>query len=303
MVFHIFEKETLIFQTMMLITGATGQLGTSTIEFLLKRTAANNIAAMIRDPTKSGELKAWGVDVRTADYDYPDALERAFQGVDKLMLISGNNVGKRVQQHKNVIEAAKKAGVTHIIYTSMYRSKQKSSSVGEIVGSHAETENYIKRSGLNYTIMLNTLYADMLPLFFGNGVLETGIFLPAGNGKASFAARKDMAEAAACIFTGKGHENKEFVIANTQNYTMDEIAGVLSEMAGKKIPYLNPSRDAFIETLAGKGIPEEIILLTADFSEAIKNGELETTHTDFVNLTGREPITMEAFLRQVYSPS
>jgi NAD(P)H dehydrogenase (quinone) len=285
---------------MMLITGATGQLGTSTIEFLLRRTAANNIAAMIRDVTKSGNLKALGVDVRTADYDNRDALARAFQGVDKLLLISGNDVVKRSQQHKNVVDAAIDAGVTHIIYTSIFRKNERDSSIGSVVRSHAETEEYIKKSGLNYTIMLNTLYADMLPLFFGNAVLETGIFLPAGNGQASFAARRDMAEAAACILSGEGHENKEYVIANTKNYTMYELAGILSGITGKTIQYLNPSREAFIEALAGNGIPQEIILLTAGFSEAIKNGELETAHTDFVKLTGREPVSMEDFLRQVY---
>jgi NAD(P)H dehydrogenase (quinone) len=287
----------------MLITGATGQLGTSTIKFLLQRTAANNIAAMIRDVTKSDELKPWGVDVRTADYDNPDALARAFKGVDKLMLISGSDVVRRLQQHKNVVDAATKAGISHIIYTSIFRSNERNSSIRTIVGSHAETEDYIKKSGLNYTIMLNTLYADMLPMFFGDGVFETGIFLPAGNGKASYASRRDMAEAAACILTSEGHENKEYIIANTKNYSMDELAEILSEIAGKNVPYLNPSREAFIETLAGAGIPQEIILLTADFSEAIKNGELETTHTDLVNLTGKETLSMQDFLQKVYKPA
>lgn len=287
---------------MMLITGATGRLGSSTIEFLLKRTPANNIAALIRDVTKSGDLKSWGIDVRTADYDNRDAMARAFQGVDKLMLVSGNDVANRLQQHKNVIDAAKKAGVTHIIYTSIFHKNNRNSSIEAVVKSHIETEDYIKGSGLNFTIMLNTLYADMLPLFFGKDVFETGIFLPAGNGKASFAARGDMAEAAACILTGEGHENKEYVISNTKNYTMDDIAEVLSEIAGKKVQYLNPSREAFIETLAGTGVPEEIIFLTAGFSEAIKNGELETRYTDFVTITGREPLSMKDFLRKVYHP-
>ena len=284
----------------MLITGATGQFGTSTIEFLLKKTAANQIAAMIRDVTKSGNLKALGVDVRTADYDNREALARALKGVDKLLLISGNDVGKRLQQHKNVVDAAINSGVTHIIYTSIFRKNEKDSSIGSVVRSHAETEDYIKKSGLNYTIMLNTLYADMLPVFFGKSVMNTGIYLPAGNGQASYAARKDMAEAAACILTGEGHENKEYVIANTKNYTMDELAEIISGITGKKIQYLNPSREAYIETLAGAGIPQEVILLTAGFSEAIKNGELETTHSDFEKLTGREPLSMEVFLQQVY---
>ncbi len=284
----------------MLITGATGQFGTSTIEFLLKKTAANQIAAMIRDVTKSGNLKSLGVDVRTADYDNREALARALKGVDKLLLISGNDVGKRLQQHKNVVDAAINSGVTHIIYTSIFRKNEKDSSIGSVVRSHAETEDYIKKSGLNYTIMLNTLYADMLPVFFGKSVMNTGIYLPAGNGQASYAARKDMAEAAACILTGEGHENKEYVIANTKNYTMDELAEIISGITGKKIQYLNPSREAYIETLAGAGIPQEVILLTAGFSEAIKNGELETTHSDFEKLTGREPLSMEVFLQQVY---
>ena len=286
----------------MLITGASGKLGTATIEFLLQKTQSNNVAALIRDVTNSGDLKSRKLDVRTADYDNPEALARAFRGVEKILLISGNDVGKRLQQHKNVVDAAREAGVSHIIYTSIFRKSDSDTSIKPVVVSHAETEKYIRASGLNYTIMLNTLYADMLPVFFGDKVFETGIFLPAGNGKASFASRRDMAEAAACILTGEGHENKEYVIANTYNYSLDDIAAILSEIAGHQVQYLNPSPESYNETLRQMGVPGEIVMLTADFAKAIKKGELETVNTDFVSITGRNPESMEEFLRKVYKP-
>ena len=285
---------------MILITGATGHLGGATIDFLLKKNPGA-IAALVRDESKAGELKAKGIEIRVGDYDDRSSIVNAFKGVDKLFFVSANDVNKRLEQHKNVVNAATEAGVKHIIYTSFIRKDETDSSPLGILGtSHVETDKLIKASGIPYTIMLNSLYADVLPMFFGEKVLETGIFLPAGEGKVGYTVRRDIAEAAANILTGVGHENKEYVISNTENYSMADAAKLLSELAGIKISYSNPTAEIYKTVLSKGGVPVEIINVMASFSEAIRQGEFETDHTDLDKLLGRKPVGLKEFFKSIY---
>jgi NAD(P)H dehydrogenase (quinone) len=176
---------------------------------------------LVRDEEKTADLKSKGIAIRLGDYDNYDQLLAAFQGVDKLVLVSGSDVMNRGKQHENAVNAAKAAGVKHILYTSFERKNETASSpISFVANSHIDTENWIKNSGLNYTILRNNLYLDMLPWFFGENVLETGIFLPAGETKSAFALRDDMAEATANILMTAGHENKEYTFSNTENVSM-----------------------------------------------------------------------------------
>jgi NAD(P)H dehydrogenase (quinone) len=288
---------------MILITGATGHFGKSTIDFLLEKGVnSNNISALVRDITKADELIKKGINIKIGDYDNYDSLLNALTGIDKLLFVSGNDVINRQKQHENVVKAAKEAGINHIIYTSFFRKNETETSPLGIVGkSHIETDKFIKASGIPYTIMLNGLYADSLPMFFGEKVLETGIFLPAGEGKVAYTVRKDMAEAAAEILTTKGHENKEYVITADKNYSLFEVASMLSEISGKEVPYLNPTVDVFTETLSKAGVPMEYIRMFASFSEAIKQGEFETEYNDLERLLGRKPTDLKVFLRTIFS--
>jgi NAD(P)H dehydrogenase (quinone) len=238
------------------------------------------------------------------DYeDYP-SLVAAFKGADKLLLISSNDLTNRFEQHQNVVNAAKEAGVRHIIYTSFVRKNEtETSPIAFIAQQHIATDKIIKESGIPYTLMLNSLYADSLPMFFGDKVLETGIFLPAGNGNASFTARIDMAEAAAHILMTEGHENKEYVIANTDNHTFYEVAAILGELSGKQVNYNGPSREFYIDTVTKAGMPALYAGMFADFSQAIEQGEFETKNTDLEKLIGRKPTSMKEFLKAVYFPN
>jgi len=280
---------------MILVTGATGHFGKATIGFLLKKgISANNISALVRDISKADDLKVKGIQLKTGDYNDYASLLSAFKGVDKLLLVSGNDIQNRQQQQENAVNAAKEAGVKHIIYTSFVRKNETETSPIALLGkSHIETDKIIKASGIPYTIMLNSLYADVLPMFMGEKVLETGIYLPAGDGKTSFATRLDMAEAAASILAGEGHENKEYVVANTNKYSLNDVATILSEISGRQITYTSPATEVYIDTLSNAG-------MFAGFSEAIKQGEFDTATSDLEKLIGRKPASMKDFLQSIY---
>lgn len=288
---------------MILITGATGNFGRATIDFLLKKgIPESNIAALVRDSAKAEDLKNKGVIIKIGDYDNFASLLSAFKGVDKLLLISGSDIVKRGIQQENAVKAAKEAGVNHIVYTSFERKNETGTSpIAILAKAHIDTEKNIKVSGLTYTILRDNLYADVLPMFMGEKVLETGIFLPAGDGKASFATRLDMAEAAANILSGEGHENKEYSLANDTNYSLSDVASLLSELTGKRVMYHSPSAEVFTETQSKAGVPKEMIGMSAGFCEAIRQGEFSTTKSDLQFLLGRKPTTLKEYLKSVYT--
>jgi NAD(P)H dehydrogenase (quinone) len=288
---------------MILVTGATGNFGKSTIDFLLKKgISSTNIVAMVRDEEKAVDLKSKGVVVRIGDYDNYNQLVTAFAGIEKLLLVSGSDIANRAKQHENAVKAAKEAGVKHILYTSFERKNEtETSPISFVAGSHIATENLIKESGLTYTLFRNNLYLDVLPWFFGEKVLETGVFLPAGETKAALTLRDDMAEATANVLTSEGHENKEYALSNTENLNIGEVAKSLSEIVGKEVPYRSPTKEIFIETLTNANVPAEFVGMFAGFAEAIKQGEFEINTNDLENLLGRRPTTAKQYLKMVYA--
>jgi len=290
---------------MILVTGATGPLGNGVVEFLLKKTPASNIAALVRDPAKAEALKARGVEIRVGDYSNYDSLVKAFKGIDQLYFVSGNDIQNRSTQQANVVRAAKEAGIKHVLYTSFQRKNETASSpIALVAQTHLETESALKTSGIPYTILKHTLYTDMLPIFIGDKVLETGvIFQPAGGGKVTFATRADMAEAAANILTSQGHENKEYEIAGSKAWSYQEIAGIISEITGKSINYISPTQEAFRQELTKAGVPDHYIGLFAGFGEGIKQGEFDQTDPTLEKLLGRKPTSVREFLQKVYAPS
>ena len=287
---------------MILITGATGHLGKAAIESLLEKgIPANQITALVRDAGKATDLSEKGVQIKIGDYKHYDSLKEALKGVDKLLLVSSSDLDDRLTQHKNVINAAKENGVKHIAYTSVDIKSFEGTVIPYVTQIHIDTANYLKEAGIAYTLLNDTLYADLVPLFSGEKVLETGIFFPAGQGKTPFVARTEMAEAAAVVLTTPGHENQEYAITAETAYSFDEIAEMISEITGKDVKYHHPDANTYIGQLVQFGVPKESASFFAGFGEAIANGEFDTDRSDLAKLLGRKPLELKEFLKSVYS--
>ncbi len=288
---------------MILVTGATGHLGKATAQYLLQKTASSNIAVLVRDVAKAADVAAQGVDVREGDYNDVASLVKAFTGIDKLFFVSGNDVQHRLGQQANVVAAAKTAGVKHIVYTSFQRKNEtETSPIFFIAKSHLNTEALLKDSGITYTILKHGLYMDILPMFIGDKVLETGtIFQPAGTGRAAFTLRADMAEAAANILITSGHDNKSYDISGGTPYSYQEVADGISEITGKKIAYVSPTQEVFHQELSKAGVPSEYIGMFGAFNEAIKQGEFDMEDTTLEKLLGRKSTPLKDYLKTVYS--
>lgn len=288
-----------------LITGATGPLGGAVAQLLLDKSGPQNLAVLVRDAGKATRLKEAGVDVRVGDYNDKASLVKAFTGISKLYFVSGNDVFNRTQQHENVVNAAKEAGVKQVVYTSFMRKNEtETSPIALVAGAHIKTEQWLKASGMDYTILKHNLYMDLLPDFIGGQVFETGvIYQPAGEGKTAFTLREDMAAVGAHVLSTDGHANKSYDITSDKAYTYTEIAALLSALKGQTISYVSPTAEAFIKTLSEAGVPAEQAAVFAGFGEAIRQGEFAETGSDIETLTGRKPTALADYLQQVYAPA
>lgn len=285
-----------------LITGATGHLGRAVVNELINQQQVDQIVVMARDLSKTSDLKETGVTLVQGDYDNCDSLVKAFEGIDKLYFVSGSDVANRVKQHENVVKAAKAANIGQIVYTSFQRKTEDGTSpIACVAQAHLLAEKLIMESGLTYTILKHALYSDVLPMFIGDQVINTGnIFLPAGNGKCPYTSRSDMALAGAAILTGARHENRSYDIAVSNTYSFYDIANSLSELSGKKIEYTAPDPETFTNVLKQNGVPEEGIMATLAFCQAIAVGEFDFPSTDLEELIGKKPENLKEFLRNAY---
>ena len=287
-----------------LVTGATGHLGKAVTESLLTKTNATNISILVRDAEKAADFKAKGVNVKVGDYSDYQSLLAAFKGIDKLYLVSGNDIANRDGQQINVINAAKEAGVQHIVYTSFqHKNKTASSPISFVAVSHLSTEKALKESGVTYTILQHGLYADMIPIFAGQQLLENHtIYLPAGNGKTAYALRTDQAEAGAVVLldeTSK-YDNKTLELAGSEALSWKQIAELIAEITGKPIVYVSPSVEDFKAALTKTGVPAEYIGLFAGFSKAAEEGEFENVTNELEAIIGKKPVSVKAYLQSVY---
>jgi NAD(P)H dehydrogenase (quinone) len=287
-----------------MVTGATGPLGSAVVDSLLKKSPATDIAVLVRTPDKAGSLKARGVEIREGSYDDYSSLLTAFRNIDKLYFVSGNDVAGRMPQHENVVQAAREAGVRHVIYTSIPHTHDSSHSpIHFVIHSHAQTEKLLENSGLTYTILQHSIYTDMIPVFAGEHLLDTKtIYLPAGDGRVSYAVRTDLAEAGANVLldkTGK-YDNKIIPLTGAETITLDEAAESISTATGLNISYYSPSVDEFKTTLTGAGVPAGIVDLVAGFASSFKKGELDLVTGDLEDILGRKPTPAAQFLTGFY---
>ena len=204
-----------------------------------------------------------------------------------------------MQQHRNVIDTAKKLGVKNIAYTSR-AMRNRETLAHQLMEEHFLTEDYIKKSGLNYTIFRNTLYMDVLPLFVGKKVFETGIFQPAGDGKVAFALRKEMGEAMANVLSNEDCKNKTYKFTNNEAYSFYDIAKALTTLSGKKVKYHPVDISTFQERMRSTGIPESMLQKVVEFNTDIKNGQEDEITNDLENKLGRKPTTLKEGLKILF---
>ncbi|MEU6611904.1 SDR family oxidoreductase [Streptomyces shenzhenensis] len=283
-----------------LVTGATGHLGLAAIEHLLTKVGPDGVAALVRNEAKAAPLREKAVDVRLGDYDDVAALERAMESVGKVLLVSANDHGRLLTQHQNVVRAAEKAGVQHLVYTGMAVKDADASPLNAMLRALLDTEDHLRGSSVAHTILRNTMYTDALPIFLGADVLERGINLPAGQSRTPFALRREMGEAAANVLLQDGHEGKTYHLTASETYTFEDLAQALAELSGKAVQYVSPDPQAFEDGLRSAGVPEFGVATLAGFITDIREGRYDILTQDFENLLGRKPAALKVSLREVY---
>ncbi|XAH21073.1 SDR family oxidoreductase [Xylophilus sp. GW821-FHT01B05] len=269
---------------MIVVTGASGQLGRLVIQSLLSKVPASQVIAAVRQPARAADLAALGVQLRQADYTQPATLDAAFQGAEKVLLISSNELGQRAAQHRNVIEAAKRAGVSLVAYTSVLHAD--TSPLG-LAAEHVATEALLKASGLPFALLRNGWYTENY-LASVPPALQHGAYIgSAGEGRVASAARVDYAEAAAAVLTLPSQAGKVYELAGDESYTLTEFAAELSKQAGKTIPYVNLSEADYKAALQGAGLPEPVAALLADSDVGASKGGLFDDGHQLSRLIGR----------------
>lgn len=284
---------------MIAITGATGQLGQRVIDTLLNTVAAQEIVAIVRNPAKATALSARGVQVRAADYNDAAALTAALAGVEKLLLISSSEIGQRAPQHRNVIDAAKTAGVKLIAYTSLLHADR--SPLG-LADEHVATEKMLADAGIPYVLLRNGWYTENY-LASVPPALEHGVFIgSAGDGKIASASRQDYAEAAAKVLTLDNQAGRVYELAGDHAWTLRDLTALLSKETGKTVAYQNLSEADFAAALTGAGLPEGFAKLLADSDIGASKGGLFDDSHQLSALIGRPTTSLEASLRESLKP-
>ncbi|WP_312585631.1 SDR family oxidoreductase [Atlantibacter sp.] len=281
---------------MIAVTGATGHLGQRVIHNLLNTHDAQKIVAIVRNPAKAQQLAEKNVLVRQADYSDPAALALALQGVEKLLLISSSEVGQRAAQHRNIIDAAKTAGVQLIAYTSLLRADTSPLGLHE---EHVETENYLAQSGVPFVLLRNGWYSENY-LASVPAALEHGVFIgSAGDGKIASATREDYAAAAATVLSLDNQAGKVYELAGDSAWTLSELADKISALTGKTVVYQNLSEADFAATLKQAGLPDAIATMLADSDIGASKGGLFDDSHQLSRLIGRPTTSIDDSLKAI----
>jgi len=281
---------------MIVLTGATGKLGSAVLKELLTLVPPSEITVSLHNTSAMEDINKTGVQVKIADYTQPKTLEEAFAGADKLLLVSHPSYVDehlRIASHKNAIDAAKKVGVKHIYYTSLTYA---SDSTAPIMKAHVETEKYLKSSGVTYTIIREGLYVDVYPVFFGffNPSKDNKVVLP-GDGGIAYATIEDLGKGTARILAKGGYENQEISLTGPKAYTSKEVASVISSILGREISVVITSQKEFLKYYSTNPEAEYWALAFP----AIEKGECATVDPLLENLLGRPLVSFETRMKEI----
>ncbi|WP_413367191.1 SDR family oxidoreductase [Lysinibacillus sp. 3P01SB] len=280
----------------LLVTGATGKFGTKVVETLLKTVPAGQLSVSVRTPEKAKELQAHGVEVRHGDFNYPETLDSAFAGVERLLIISADGDNEtRIRQHANAVAAAERAGVKFIAYTSITSAQE---STNLFAPTHKATEDAIKKTGIPYSFLRNNWYLENeIPSI--QGVLAGAPWVTsAGNGKVGWALQQDYAEAAAAVLSENGHENTIYELSG-KPFTQEEFASVLGNLLGKEVPIQQVDDAAYADIMKAAGVQDFVIPLLVDIQRSIREGSLDIESNDFEKVIGRPATPINEALTQI----
>lgn len=283
--------------TRLFVTGANGHLGRATLRHLLEtqKIAPSDMIAGSRDPAKLAEVSKLGVETRKADFDDREGLVAAFAGIDRLLIVSTDELatpGKRLEQHRNAVEAAVAAGVGHVVYTSMPNPDR---SLVTFAPDHLGTEEAIKASGLPYTILRNAWYGDNYLMAMPHNLQAGSWYTAMGGGRVSNISRDDCARAAAAALAKPPAGNATLTLTGPESLSASEIAAIVSAVAGKPLRVVPVSDDQFAGGMKAAGLPDFVIAMLVSADANIRAGNFDLVTNDFEKLTGARPQSLRAF--------
>ncbi|WP_030687978.1 NmrA family NAD(P)-binding protein [Streptomyces globisporus] len=284
------------------VTGATGQLGRLVISELLTRVPAESVVAVVRDKARAADLAERGVELRVADYSEPETLAGTFEAGDRVLLISGSEVGQRVAQHAAVVSAAKAAGVAQLAYTGVLGGPEADFALAD---EHKATEELILASGLPYTFLRNGWYSENYTANLAPVLAHGAVVANAGEGRIASAARADYAAAAAAVLTGPAEEhlNRAYELSGDTAWSLAEYAAEVAAQTGREITYSDVPAATHLEILTGAGVPRPFAEILVDVDRAVAGGALALRTGDLARLTGRPTTPIAVSIKEALAAS
>lgn len=279
-----------------LVTGATGQFGSKVVETLLSFLPSENIAVSVRDPEKANSFKARGVEVRQGDFDNAASLDLAFNGINRILIVStqGDNE-TRIHQHLTAVSAAKRAGVNFIAYTSVVNADENPLDLAPV---HHATEEAIRKTGIPFSFLRNNWYIENEMGAIQGVLAGAPLVTSAGKGKVGWATRHDYAEAAAMVLGNNGHENTIYELSgNPMSY--DDLALILGKILDRKVPVQHVDDATYADIMKRSGVPQEIVPFLVSINNAIRQNALDIQSDDLSKLLNRPLISIEETIRRL----
>ncbi|ROQ33718.1 NAD(P)H dehydrogenase (quinone) [Streptomyces sp. PanSC19] len=284
------------------VTGATGQLGRLVVDALLETVPAESVVAVVRDKAKAADLAERGVELRVTDYSRPETLAEAFEAGDRVLLISGSEVGQRVAQHRAVIDAAKAAGVAQLAYTGVLGGPEADFTLAD---EHKATEELILASGLPYTFLRNGWYSENYTANLAPVLAHGAVVASAGEGRVASASRADYAAAAAAVLTGPAEEhlNRTYELSGDTAWSFAEYAAEVAARSGREITYSDVPAATHLEILTGAGVPRPFAEILVDVDRAVAGGALALRTGDLARLIGRPTTPIAVSIEEALAAS
>jgi len=287
---------------MIIVTGATGQLGSQIVRRLLDRVPADQVGVSVRGPDRAADLATRGVRVRHGDFTQPASLMEAFEGATQVLVVSAATTGaSAVDQHAAVFKAALAAGTKRLVYTSHQAAR--ADSLFPPMPDHAATEQYLAGTGAPFTALRNGFYASFVPRLLGQA-LQTGQLIAPADGPVSWTTHADLAEAAAIILADEGRfEGPTPPLTAPEAFDLQAVAGILSELTGRPMSRVVADDDEFVADMVSHGAPQGQADMLLGMFRASRRGEFATTNPTLENLIGRPATSLRSVLEQVTEPN